>query len=82
MVHLLAMPPACGLPEAVRCGVIQEVSQPCSFCLADSLLEVFDCIGVGLALGGSSTCKGSLTVNVPPTKAPEVWSPMVFKVCA
>jgi len=82
VVYPSAVPPMRGCPEMVRCGVVEEVSQPCLFCLVDSLSEVFDCVGAGLALGGSNTCKGSLTVNVPPTEAPEVQRLTAFKVCA
>ena len=78
---LTVVPPGCR-PQSVSSSVVKEVHRPRSLCLVNSLMEVFDCHCVGLALGGGNTCEGGLTVKVPPSEAPKVQHVAVFEVSA
>jgi len=62
--------------------VVEEVCRPCTFRLLNGSVEVLDRRLMRLALGGCDRGEGSLTVYVPPTKAPEVWCVASFEVFA
>ena len=62
--------------------MVKEVHGPCTFHLLNGSVEVLDRRLMRLALGGRNRGKGSLTVYVPPTKAPEVWCVASFEVFA
>jgi len=69
---MLTMMPGRSLPQGVASNCGEVVIGPALFCLRDGALKHLDGIFARLALDGSDTGKGGLTVKVPPAETPEV----------
>ena len=72
MVDAAAVAPASGRPEAVSGGVVKEVCGPSPLGFPDGLAEIPNRRVTRLASGRCDTGEGGLTVNIPPSEAPEV----------
>ena len=82
VVDAVSMVPASGRPKAVDGGVIKEVCGPSPLRFSDGLTEVPDHSVTRLAPGGCDTGEGGLTVNIPPSEAPEVRCAATFEIPA
>ena len=82
VVNAASVAPVRGRSEAVGGGVVEEVCGPSTLRFSDGLAEVLNRSDTRLASGGCNTGEGGLTVNVPPSEAPEVRCSATFKVSA
>ena len=78
-VGMSTMSPSRGLPQRIVGDGGEVVIRPPPFSLCDGLSQRLNGILARPASDGGDSSEGSLTVYIPPSKAPEVWCVPAFE---